>query len=277
MVKRFDKILREGKEEGSTFDADELVYVEEKIDGANMRAWIDDEGSLRFGSKNVEFTEDTMQKSFKPAIDYLTQHKDLFKFGYVYYFEAMIKHTIAYDFDKYPKAILIDIYDVEFDRYLNHEMIGLFIDNRFMQAPVIFEGKYKDFMHNIPKSRYYDGVAEGYVIKPMEFSRDGRGKVHRAKVVAPTFREEKTIKWSSRESGEEKLVEKYCTKARIEKVILKLEVAKDMKRDISWTPIVAYNVMYDICTEEFKKLVKIKKPDMIQIKKMIEVKVKNEL
>ncbi len=194
MVHKFDKIRRKCKDEGSTFQSDELVYIEEKIDGANFRTWIDDNGELRFGSRTVEFFpenhKDVGYAAFAPIVEYikslnlnLEYHKP-----YVFYWEAMIKHSLPYDYDKHPKAILFDVYDLVHDYYEHRVNFDVYVPEECI-VPVIFQGEYQEFNGLIPKSKYGDFQAEGFVIKPDLSSRDSHGNIHRAKVVGDKFRE----------------------------------------------------------------------------------------
>lgn len=275
MVHKFDKIRREGKDEGAKFNDDELVYVEEKIDGANFRVWRDETG-LRFGSRQVEFLPEDNENSgygaFNNAVEYIKSLDIEFQEGYIYYFEAMIKHTLNYEFDKHPKAILLDIYDIENDYYLHYSQ---FPD--IPNAPLIFEGKYKDFNQEIPMSLFGNIQAEGFIIKPLECSRDSFGNIHRAKVVGEKFKEENREVFGDANDKESAFAMKFATVARIDKEIHKLETAKNETVQPQWIPILTYNITKDICDEEFKKLLKIGSPNLIIIQREVQRQVKLRL
>lgn len=279
---KFDKIRRINKDEGASFKDDELVYVEEKIDGANFRVWIDEEKRIRFGSRTVEFKLENNELfdgygAFQKAVDYIRNiGKGEFAEGYIYYFEAMIKHSLAYDFDKHPPAVLFDIYDIESDRYFERDILDNYSD-KLEVVPLLFTGKYKDMLDTIPKSKYGNFEAEGFVIKPMHSSRDKHGNIHRAKVVGEKFKEEKREVWGDSTCKESAFAMRYATTGRIDKEIHKLETAKNEKVKPEWIPILTYNITKDICDEEFKKLLKMRSPNLMTIRSEVQRQVKLRL
>ena len=283
MVHKFDKIRRKDKDEGSTFQPDELVYVEEKIDGANFRVWIDEEYRLRFGSRRVEFLpeddENVGYGAFDSAVNYIKSlNTECLIQGYIYYFEAMIKHTLNYEFHKHPKAILLDIYDIQNDRYCSRNVVEKNANSLNCELPkIIFQGEFKDFVGNVPQSKYGDFQAEGFVIKPIVSSRDSFGNIHRAKVVGEKFKEENREVFGDANDKESSFAMKFTTAGRIDKEIHKLENAKNDKVQPQWIPILTYNITKDICDEEFKKLLKIGTPNLRTIQSEVQRQVKLRL
>lgn len=280
MVHKFDKIRRENKDEGATFQPEEIVIVEEKIDGANMRWWLDENNELRFGSRNVEFLPESDPNvaygAFKRAVEYIKSLEVKWFQGVIYYGEAMIKHTLPYDFKKHPAVILFDMYDTELDVYYQRQEI----DNLYPdvpKVPVIYEGELQGFDKKIPKSLYGDFQAEGYVIKPLKCGRDKFGNIHRAKVVGEKFKEEKREVWREATDKESAFAMKFTTTGRIDKMIHKLETAKEEKVQPQWISILTYNITQDICSEEFKKLLKIGTPDLRSIRREVQRQVKLRL
>jgi len=281
MVHKYDKIRRLEKDEGATFAPDELVIVQEKIDGANFRVWKED-GVLRFGSRTVEFLPETDPNcgygTFARAVEYIkTLNTQYFIEDYIYVFEAMIKHTLPYEFDKHPAAILLDIYDIKQDKYWN---IIPSVDNAAgllgcQIAPIIFAREYKVYDGRIPQSKFGPFTAEGVVIKPIVSSRDSHGNIHMAKKVTAEFLEEnKSVFGSPADSPEDGFVSKFVTLARINKHVGKIETAKNGKMCPEWIPIVSYNILKDICDEEFKTLLKIGTPNLRTIKAGVERELK---
>ena len=279
MVHKYDKIRRLEKDEGATFAPDELVIVQEKIDGANFRVWKED-GVLRFGSRTVEFLPETDPNcgygTFTKAVEYVKKFNSEIHEGYIYIFEAMIKHTLNYDFDKIPSAILIDIYDINKNEYVPINVYSATaIYSTFPKAPHVFSGAYKDWDGVIPQSTFGPFQAEGVVIKPHVFSRDSFGNRHIAKKVSAEFLEEnKSVFGSPADSPEDSFVSKFVTLARINKHVQKLEDAKNDKMTPEWIPIVSYNILKDICDEEFKTLLKIGNPNLRSIRAGVERELK---
>jgi hypothetical protein len=214
--------------------------------------------------------------NFTDAIEFIKNLEGVtFIKGYVYFFEMMKKHTINYDWDNVPKAVLFDIYNVVEDEYIHRANFDTFVTPELI-VPCIFEGEYKDFDGKIPKSVYYDGKAEGYVIKPAYsvMKRDIHGNIHRAKVVGDNFKEAKKGVWGAKDEPNAAFVNKYCTTARIDKQLHKLaDNGHEIKPQMIGT--IVYNTMKDICDEEFKKLAKIGKVDFNIIKKEVQIRVKN--
>lgn len=277
-MKKFDKIRRLGKDEGATFKDDEDVVIQEKIDGANFRVWTDEYG-LRFGSRQIIFPHENDPTwegygAFTRAVDYIKENKHKIQPGYLYYFEAMIKHTIKYDFDKHPAAILFDVYDIEAGEYLPSRDIYGYL---FQATPEIHCGKYGMWNQVIPESAFGKVQAEGVVIKSLEPSYDSFGNIHRAKIVTDAFKEENREVFGSANDKESAFVMKFTTTARIDKHINHLSDAMNKAPEPQWVPILTYNITKDICDEEFKRLLKIGQPNLQTIRNEVQRQVKLRL
>ena len=273
-MKKFDKIRRLNKDPGASFDVEENVIIQEKIDGANFRVWLD-EGELKFGSRNVVFDNEEGYGAFTRAVEYIKERKDHILPGYVYYFEAMIKHTLNYKFDSHAAAILIDIWCMTHKEYLTPQTLEDI--SYFETAPIVYKGPFGDWDGEVPQSRFGDFQAEGVVIKPLVDSYDTFGNIHRAKVVTDTFREENREVFGTPNDKESRFAIKYATAARIDKHINHLEDVKGEKVQASWIPILSMNITRDICDEEFPKLLKMRQPNLHTIKKEVERQVKLRL
>lgn len=282
-MKKFDKIRRLKKDEGATFRDDEFVYVEEKIDGACFRTCVDENNELRFGSRTVEFMLETDESfegygAFSNTVEYIKGLDVNFYKGYIYFFEGMIKHTLNYNFSEHPKAVLLDIYDVDNDLYLSRNKVEEFtLENNLEVTPLLFTGMYKDFNHEIPDSKYGNFKAEGFVIKPLVSSRDKHGNIHRAKVVGDKFREEKKEVWGESNDKESAFAIRFTTPARIDKEIHKLETNLNIKIEPKHIGVLTYNILKDICDEEFKRLLKMKTPNLGIIRAEVQRQIKLRL
>lgn len=283
LVKKFDKIYRKDYSKTNSFEPDELVYVEEKIDGANFRVWVDENDELRFGSRTMEFLPELDDKvgygAFTEAVEYIkTLNKDKFKYGLIYYFEAMIKHSLHYDYDKHPKAFLFDIYRIQDETYYEVAIVKLAAELIGCEKTItIFNGHYKDFNQKIPISKYGNFQAEGFVIKPIVSSRDVHGNIHRAKVVGGKFKEQHRETFGDANDKESAFAIRYATFGRIDKEIHKLETIKNEKIKPEWIGFLTYNITKDICDEEFKKLLKMKQPNLQTIQKEVRRQLKLRL
>ncbi len=256
-MKKFDKIYRINKSHVNSFDRNEVIEVTEKLDGANFRMWKTEDGNLRFGSKNVDFAKGGPYGKFTEAVNYVSERikpENLEPF-YVLFFEAMIPHNIKYS--ETPKAILIDIWNDRSKKYVPHTSLATFSEVVEV-VPLVYSGKFQHFdQMTIPKSKYYDGEAEGFVIKPLETVFDEHGTIHRAKVVGTKFKEvaHDNKKGVTREYA---FVDKFVTNARIEKQILKMKDAgHDIEKNKGLFGAIVFSVTRDIINEEFAKFVKI--------------------
>jgi len=246
-------------------DPDEMVYVEEKIDGANARFMIKfEEGKFRivFGSHHNTIGDSStpiggnwtrwteyVKKKIIDSGDTACAYTDVVFFG-----EAMLKHSIMYDYDKHAPFILYDIYSPTLDEFAPRvELCDAARFFGFEVAPLLWQGQLKDMPYtteeSVPKSHYYDGQAEGVVIKSIS-------KPHRMKYVSTKFKEvnKKVFGMSPRDArgkGEDSdiIIATYFTNARIDKIINKLMVEQTMELDMTMVPHVIRACMSDVLDE----------------------------
>lgn len=238
-------------------DPDDDIAIEEKIDGANFRFMVKD-GEFIFGSRTQELTEDKQaEKNWKACCDYIRATVKPLKGyeGFVFYGELCRRHTIGYNFEKMPPFIGFDIYIIGHGKFMNHrkarslyEMMGLdFVPIiKTVSASLITSVSDDD----VPISQYYDGKAEGIVFK-------NYNKQIFAKHVREEFKEDNkkafggTPKYEETDSG--KIMARFCTNARIEKIAYKLEqdghpIQMEMMKLL---PKLVYE---DIIEEEYKEI-----------------------
>jgi ATP-dependent RNA circularization protein (DNA/RNA ligase family) len=210
-------------------NTDEII-VEEKFDGANMRFWKED-GKLIFGSRNVN---DIQNKQFNKPMKYLrkTVNLSMIDEDLIYVGEAMLSHSITYDWDNLPGFIGFDVLHKDTGQPLNYKIakekfgeLGLEFIN------ILFEGTVKEFLDIdetkfLETSKYRTGKPEGFVIK--NYSRLNQyGRPLFAKVVNEEFSEKKKAKFGTakiKKSDTPLAVKQFVTEARIRKIILKLTV-----------------------------------------------------
>ena len=282
-MKTLDKIFAEGKNACNTFLPDEMVYIEEKVDGANFRVWRDETDELRFGSRTVEFLPESDPNcgygAFTGAVEFI-KSLDTSKLvkGYIYFFEAMHKHTINYNWETTPRAILFDLYNIEDDIYEHRVNFDAYVPKEII-IPCIYEGRYEDFNGEVPMSKYYNGLAEGYVIKPSNSlitTRDVHGNIHRAKVVRKEFKEENKATFGSTDNKEAKFVNQFVNDARIEKHLHKIADTIG-PFELKYIGALVHNIIEDIVTEEFKKVLKMQIVNFMTITSETMIRVKRHL
>lgn len=256
-------------------------YIQEKLDGANCRAYVTDEGELVFGSRNVVFTEkeeplpiDEINGQFRGAARFVEKNIDVEqvknweRFSAAplsIYGEAMHRHTLDYDWDNVPEFVGFDVArdgpDQRFE-FLHPENATRFFEDVGLPYLDVYQIGIEE-LHDLSydelakrESEYRDGTAEGVVIK----NPDTRTY---AKAVREKFKEKmeqtmgKSQKKARRESEEELFVATYATNQRIEKQIWRLidegsfdEVRREMMSEL---PMM---VVEDIWEEEYRELVR---------------------
>lgn len=205
---------------------DDAIVLEEKVDGANFQFTIKD-GKIILGSLTRTLDDDMQEGKFwKRCCDYIKATvKPLKKYeGYIFYGECCRKHTIAYDFENMPPFLGFDIYDTAFGIFTDYLSASAMFKSMGLQfVPIMCVAKASQIPKItdtfIPKSQYYDGQCEGIVFK------NYNTQVF-AKYVREKFKEDNntafggTPKYEENDSG--KLMARYCTNARIKKMIYKL-------------------------------------------------------
>ena len=280
---KYPKIRRLGHEETKGV-WDGTVVVEEKIDGANFRFMYDPElDAVRWGTRNVDYTGVDMAdwpRRFERQWRWVLEHSDrLAEFpGWVFYAEAVLPHTIQYDWDRFPAPLIgFDVLTPEGwlpypENKEAFEAIGLpFVPvvDILTQKPVL-----EKFEELVPKSAFYDGTAEGVVLK--NYDNGVFAKVLSEKFVEAnrmTFgKNKKEIKDET-----ERWFEYLFSPRRVEKVIQRMvdeghELSMKMMREL------IYEVVADAVEEEgFEFFRRANTVDIRRIRKMLSKRCQNVL
>ena len=270
--KKYPEIERLGMDDNKDillFPEDTLV-IEEKVDGGNGSFWLEDDG-IHFGSRNRDLTllgdAKTFAKYQMELRELLENQDEKINPDYVYYVEWMQKHTINYT--NIPSFIGLDI---RLKHQINAEGFGMFLgrDTREQEfkrlnienVPIVWRGtgielKKLNIIDLISKSKYYDGKAEGIVIK--NYCRKHPRENHQlyAKVVTDEFKEDNKAVFGSvrqKNTDTQKIIEEFATVARIRKAILKFVNEDNMKLDLKLMHKVPTYVIKDILKEEFNNI-----------------------
>jgi len=230
---KYPKIGRFGETETSLLleSPDDLIYIEEKIDGANFRFMLTDEGRIIFGSRNQSICDDTEEigGSWARCVRFIKdkiKDKELSKYtGHIFYGECCIPHSIKYNWDTIPPFlgfdILVDGAFIDFDAKLEiYSELGLPVVPSF---PAFTAEHVKNMIfseNDIPISEYGNGLkAEGIVLKNYRTQTF-------LKFVSSKFKEVNKATFGSSPKfaadDNEKLIAVYCTNPRIYKQIFKL-------------------------------------------------------
>lgn len=270
--KRYPEIERLGSDDNRDiflFPEDTLV-IEEKVDGGNGSFWLEEDG-IHFGSRNRDLT---LLGDVKIFAGYQTKLRELLETqaekinpDYVYYIEWMQKHTV-----NYTNAPFIIGLDIRLRYNKDGDGFGLFLgrDTREQEfkrlnienVPIVWRGtgtelKKLNIVELISKSKYYDGKAEGIVIK--NYCRKHPRENHQlyAKVVRDEFKEDnKAVFGSVRQKNTDtfKIINEFATDARIRKAILKFVNEENLTLDLKLMSKVPTYVIKDILKEEFSSI-----------------------
>lgn len=228
-VPKYPKIRRVGHEKtkGILDDPTDFVVIQEKVDGSNFRFWLED-GEIRFGSRRVDYVDEKNYEEWAKAIEYIKSKvnpEDL-REDFIYVGEFIRPHTVQYDFDSAPPFVGFDILNrwtgdvVHYlISYAEFDSLGLpFVNTYFVgEAGLITDVLIEELKKK--KSAYGAEVQEGVVLK--NYSRNIF-----AKSVNPEFLEDFKKKFRDKVkpkmTAEAKVVERFITPARVNKIITRI-------------------------------------------------------
>lgn len=286
-LKKYIDIERLGHEDNKDIflSGEDTLVVEEKVDGGNGSFWLEDDG-IHFGSRNRDLTLENDTKMFEGFQKQLREHlaniKEIINPNYIYYFEWMQKHTISY-----TKAPFVIGFDIRIKHSANSEDSGLFLGrdareqefNRLQieNVPLVWRGSVNDIKKMeirelIPKSKYFDGMAEGIVIK--NYCRKHPHQNHQlyAKLVRDEFKEDNKAVFGNvrnKSSDTSKIIQEFCTDARIRKAVL-LHIDNGDKLELKLMAKVPHYVIQDMFKEEILAIIdKYKFIDLKEIRQKV--------
>lgn len=276
--KTYPKIHAVGKEEvkGLFADKDDVIVIQEKIDGGNFRFYFTEKGGIIFGSRTQQLTsnegdDSNVAKGFRAVIDYIRKQisessvKDTLQSfgGLIFFGEACFKHTITYDYDRMPRFIGYDVLDTHSgqflvldDVYKKFELLHLEV------APVVKICKANEITSIddsiVPVQKYAlssapDKLAEGVVFK--NYSKQLFGKY-----VRNVFKEKNAEAFGGQpkynkvdDTNNAEFLFKYVTNPRIEKIVLKM-IDEGAKLDMSLMGQLIKRTYTDVIEEEWREI-----------------------
>jgi len=252
-MKAFPSIPRRANAPEELFQTGHL-WLLEKVDGANFRFQLQQSGQIRFGDRNRVYQDPTaVPDPYRHAVRYVQEHLDREALRaavddveeIVFFGEAMHRHTIEYDWDRTPSVLGFDVWSAADEAFRPPGAVNRIFERLGLQPVNAVERELsaRDFdpdSYTIPESAWYDGPAEGVVV------RNKRGQ--RAKLLQPEFREvEDTIPV---DASAAELAAQYATERRFEKIVGKFE---DRGQAVSFDSLYD-RVLEDILREEHKRL-----------------------
>jgi len=230
------------------------LWILEKVDGANVRFQLQESGLVRFGDRSRVYGEpDAVPEPYQHTVRHVREHLDRTALrnavddveDVVFFGEAMHRHTIEYDWDRTPSFLGFDVWSAEAGGFRPPDAVNGIFDRLGLQPVNAFEREvpaayFDPDAYSVPDSAWYDGPAEGVVL------RNKRGQ--RAKLLHPDFREVDETVPVDAPAGE--LARKYATPRRFEKVATKLA---DRDRPVTFETLYE-RALEDVVREEHKRL-----------------------
>ena len=252
-MKKFPSIPRVASAPDELFEEGHL-WILEKVDGANFRFRLQESGLIHFGDRsNVYDDPAAVPDPYHHAVRHVQTNLDRGALrgavddvrDIVFFGEAMHRHTIDYDWDQTPSFLGFDVWSDDAGAFLDPGVAAQIFERLDLQPVNSIERELpaRDFDPDrfaVPGSAWYDGPAEGVVI------RNKRGQ--RAKLLHPEFQEvDETVPV---DAPAEDLATKYATDHRFEKIVSKLE---DRGEPATFETLYE-RVLEDILREEHKQL-----------------------
>lgn len=249
-MKKFPKIPRVANAPADLLERGHL-WIQEKVAGANFRFQLDESGLIRFGDRSRVYAPGDVPGPYRHAVRHVRERLDrealrqaVEDTGSVVFFgEAMHRHAIDYDWDRTPSFLGFDVWSGE--TFLPPDAVEKVYDRLGLHPVNTFakEVRATDFdpdSYEIPRSRWYDGPAEGVILR----NKTGG----RAKLLHPDFAEVEDA--VPIEAPADELARKYATRRRMEKLAHKLE---NREQAVTFDGLYEQTIE-DIVREEHKQL-----------------------
>lgn len=261
--KKYPKVHRLGKEETDGILL-QPVTIQEKIDGANISIY-QRSGVLHCGTRTRELPEDESFNGFQEAVKgnsqiamWLSRNPDCILYG-----EWLVKHTISYPDEAYRKIYLFDIYNTETKEFWPQEKVEEEAEFLGLEYPKIFARGVlatPDSIKEYVGKSFIAPSGEGVVIKNEAFKNKFGDTVY-AKVVTEKFKESNAITFGGNNKFSDSyhemyIVNKYCTTARVQKIMQKLQAVTEKRLDMEHTSRIGQTCYHDMITEDIWEIIK---------------------
>ncbi len=230
------------------------LWLTEKIDGALLRFQLRESGVLRVGDRDRVYDDpDAVPEQYAHAVRDVRERLDREALraavddveSVVLFGEATHRQTIEYDWDRLPSFLGFDVYSAEDDTFQPPDAAERVFDRLGLDPVNAVERELntRDFdpeSYGIPDSAWYDGPAEGVVV------RNKRGG--RAKLIHPDFRGDEDP--DPIDASPEGAADAYASDRRFEKVASEL---RSRGRPVSFDSLYERTID-DILREEHRRL-----------------------
>jgi hypothetical protein len=252
-MKEFPSVPHASNAPEAVFEEGHL-WILEKIDGAPLRFQLQDSGLVHFGDRHRVYDDPAaVPEPYQHAVRYVRESLDRRALRaavddverVVFFGEATHYHTIDYDWDRLPSFLGFDVWSADEGEFLTPDAVEQVFERLDLQPVNAIERELptRDFhpdRFTVPKSAWYDGPAEGVVV------RNKRGG--RATLLHPDFRDREPP--APVDASAEAFAERCATDRRFERIATALE-----ERDEP----VAFDALYDhtieaIARQEYARL-----------------------
>ena len=263
-IERFGTPEVEGIELGT-------CYVFPKLDGTNASVWMDDNGNICAGSRNRQLTLDQDNAGFYAHVIEDEKYRKYFYWNpkNILYGEWLVPHSLKtyqdhawrrfYVFDVLEEISEVNHKYVPYPDYATHVAA---CDIDYIPALAICKNPSPEQLYGILEKNQYliqdgKGAGEGIVIKNYDFVNK-YGRMTWAKIVRSEFKDLNSKKMGAsvikgETIVEDRIVEKYCTEALVEKEYEKIALDGWTAKS---TPRLFETVFYSIVNEESWNIVK---------------------
>lgn len=242
-----------------------VCHIFPKLDGTNASVWWepdpDCDGGLKSGSRNRQLSLEKDNAAFHA---YVLKNQTLYHFcsahpNLILYGEWLVPHTLkTYREDAWKKFYVFDVYDRTTESFLPYDKYQGLLDNAGIDyipcVQTIKNPSYDNLVYAAKQNTFLmeSGVGEGIVIKNYEW-KNKYNQVVWAKLINSEFKEQNVKVFSPSHvdnmTNAEKIANKACTKALIEK-----EFAKIVNENYGWSsrfiPRLLHTVYHSVVTEE---------------------------
>lgn len=203
------------------------LWLLEKIDGAPLRFRLQSSGLVRFGDRTQVYDDpDAVPEPYRHAVRHVRENLNREALrtavddveAVVFFGEATHKQRIEYDWERIPSFLGFDVWSASESAFRPPDAVEQIFERLGLQPVNAFERELRaqDFdpgAYSIPQSAWYDGPAEGVVV------RNKRGD--RAKRLHPEFRE--TDRSVPSDTSPAELAAEYATQRRLERLANEFE------------------------------------------------------
>lgn len=270
--RKYQHLERYGTDEVEGIEFGEC-FIFPKVDGTNASVWLDNEGSIKAGSRNRTLSLENDNAGFYAHVlsnekikNYLKKHPTHRLYG-----EFLVPHTLkTYRDDAWRKFYIFDITidkDEENVEYIPYDIYKPMLDEFELEyiPPIakVSNASYEAFLRSLDKNEFLikdgQGVGEGVVIKNYDFYNKYKRQTW-AKIVTTEFKEKhnKTMGYNEikvKRMVEEEIIEEFCTEAFIEKEFAKIVNEKEGWKS-QYIPMLLGRVYSELVKEEIWNIVK---------------------